>query len=173
MKAVLDACVIFPTVLRELLIGVAAKGLYEPLWSERILREWALAVRKFGLEAQVEAETQALLMRAAFPRAMVREQPAIEGRILLPDQNDHHVLADLIVTFNAKDFPRHVLAEEGIARRDPDSLLWELWSHHPGEVGEVVHDVHATAERLAGEKLPLKALLKRAKLPKLAKAMGL
>ncbi len=180
MKAVLDACVIFPTVLRELLVGVAAKGLYEPLWSERILREWALAVRKFGPQAQVEAETQALFMKAAFPRAMVREQPAIEGRVLLPDQNDHHVLAvaiaahaDLIVTFNVKDFPRHVLAEEGIARRDPDSLLWELWSRHPGEIGEVVHGVHATAERLAGETLPLKALLKRAKLPKLAKAMGL
>ena len=179
MKAVLDACVIFPTVLREILIGVAAKGLYEPLWSDRILREWVLALRKFGPEAQVEAEAQAVLMRAAFPRAMVREQPGIEARVLLPDLNDTHVLAvavaahaDCIVTFNARDFPRHVLAEEGIARRDPDSLLWELWSHHPDEVAEVVREVHATAERLAGEVLPMKALLKRAQLPKLAKAMG-
>ena len=179
MKAVLDACVIFPTLLREILIGVAAKGLYEPLWSDRILREWVLALRKFGPEAQVEAEVQAALMRVAFPRAMVREQPDIEGRLLLPDLNDHHVLAvaiaghaDCIVTFNARDFPRHVLADEGIARRDPDGLLWELWSHHPGEVGAVVREVHATAERMAGQGLPLKALLKRAQLPKLAKAMA-
>ena len=179
MKAVLDACVIFPTVLREVLIGVAAKGLYQPLWSDRILREWVLALRKFGPEAQAEAEAQAVLMKAGFPRAMVREQPTIESRVLLPDLNDHHVLAvaiaghaDCIVTFNARDFPRHVLAEEGIERRDPDSLLWELWSHHPGEVGAVVREVHATAERLAGAVLPLKALLKRAQLPKLAKAMG-
>ena len=179
MKAVLDACVIFPTVLREILIGVAAKGLYEPLWSDRILREWVLALRKFGPEAQAEGEAQAVLIKAAFPRATIREQPSIEGRVLLPDLNDHHVLAvaiaghaDCIVTFNARDFPRHVLAEEGIARRDPDSLLWELWSQHPGEVGAVVRRVHATAERLAGQALPLKALLKRAQLPKLAKAMG-
>ena len=179
MKAVLDACVIFPTVLREILLGVAAKGLYQPLWSDRILREWVLALRKFGPEAQAEGEVQAALLKAGFPRAMVREQPAIEGRLLLPDLNDHHVLAvaiaghaDSIVTFNARDFPRHALAEEGIERRDPDSLLWELWSHHPGEVGLVVREVHATAERLAGEVLPLKALLKRAQLPKLAKAMG-
>jgi predicted nucleic acid-binding protein len=178
MKAVLDACVIFPTVLREILVGVAAKGLYEPLWSDRILREWVLAVRKFGPEAQVLAEGQSVLMKAAFPRACVREQPNIEVRVLLPDANDHHVLAiaiaahaDCIVTFNAKDFPRHVLAEEGIERRDPDSLLWQLWSHHPGEVTEVVMAVHATAERLSGQDLPLKALLKRAQLPKLAKAI--
>ncbi|MGB3315526.1 MAG: PIN domain-containing protein, partial [Albidovulum sp.] len=28
MKAVLDACVLYPTVLREVLIGVAKAGLY-------------------------------------------------------------------------------------------------------------------------------------------------
>ena len=178
MRAVLDACVIYPSVLRDILIGVAAKGLYQPFWSDRILREWVLATQKLGPGAMVQAEGEAALMRSAFPRAMVREQPSIEARVLLPDANDHHVLAvaiaahaDCIVTFNAKDFPRHVLAEEGIDRRDPDSLLWELWSHHPGEVTEVVMGFHATAERMAGQALPLKALLKRAQLPKLAKAM--
>ncbi len=178
MKAVLDACVIFPTVLREILLGVAAKGLYEPLWSDRILREWVLALRKFGPQAQAEGEVQALHLQAAFPKAQIRAQPDIEARLLLPDPDDRHVLAvamvahaDCIVTFNAKDFPRHVLAEEGIARRDPDGFLWEMFSHHPAEVGAVVRDVHATAERISGQALPLKALLKRAKLPKLAKAM--
>ena len=179
MRAVLDACVIFPTVLREILLGVAAKGLYQPLWSERILREWMLALRKLGPEAQAGAEVQAALMRVAFPRAMVAEQAGIARRLLLPDPGDIHVLAvaiaghaDLIVTFNARDFPRHVLAEEGIARRDPDGLLWELWSSHPQEVAEVVAGVHEVAERLAGQAVPLKALMKRAQLPKLAKAMA-
>ena len=31
-KILLDACVLYPTVLREILIGVAARGLYRPLW---------------------------------------------------------------------------------------------------------------------------------------------
>ena len=178
MNAGLDACVILPPVRREILSGVARAGLYEPLWSDRILREWVLALRKFGPEAVVQAEGQAALLRADFPRALIAERPMIEARLLLPDRNDLHVLAvaitghaDHIVTFNARDFPRHVLAEEGIGRRDPDSLLWELWSHHPGEVAGVVSEVHATAERLAGQVLPLKALLKRAQLPKLAKAL--
>ncbi len=178
MRAVLDACVIYPTVLREILIGVAALGLYQPYWSDRILREWVLATQKLGPGAVAQATGEAAQMKAAFPRALIREQPEIEARVLLPDANDHHVLAvaiaahaDCIVTFNARDFPRHVLAEEGIARRDPDSLLWELWSHHPDAVGGVVRAVHATAQRMAGQDLPLKSLMKRAQLPKLAKAM--
>ena len=178
MRAVLDACVIFPTLLREILIGVAAAGLYEPIWSERILREWVLATGKLGALAQMQAEAEAVVLQAKYPKAMMREQPAVERRLLLPDANDRHVLAvaiashaDFIVTFNAKDFPRHVLADDGIARRDPDSLLWELWSHQPDVVAGIVAGVHAEAERLSGAALPLKALLKRAQLPKLGKAL--
>ncbi|MEO6300250.1 MAG: PIN domain-containing protein [Paracoccaceae bacterium] len=179
MKAVLDACVIFPTVLREILLGVAKVGLYEPLWSERILREWVLATSKLGPVAQLQAEGETAVLKSQFPKAMLRDQPDIERRLLLPDPDDRHVLAvaiaghaDCIVTFNAKDFPRHALADEGIDRRDPDSLLWELWSGQPDKVAKVVTEVHATAERMAGQDLPLKALLKRAQLPKLGKALG-
>ena len=178
MRAVLDACVLYPTVLRELLLGVAARGLYEPQWSDRILREWVLATAKLGPVAQAMAEGDAALVRAAFPRASVREQPSIEARLALPDPNDVHVLAvaiaghaDAIVTFNAVDFLRPVLADEGIERRDPDGFLWELWSRHPAEVGAVVAAVHAKAEAMAGKALPLRAFLKRAQLWRLGKAL--
>ncbi len=179
MRAVLDACVLYPTVLREILLGVAARGLYEPLWSDRILREWTRAADKIGPGAMVQAEGEAVLARAAFPRATLREQPNIEARVSLPDPNDEHVLAvaiaghaDAIVTFNAQDFPRPVLAEFGIDRRDPDGFLWELWSRNPAEVAAVVAQVQATAERLSGQDWPVRKLLKKAQLPKLGKALG-
>lgn len=179
MKAVLDACVLYPTVLREILMGCAAAGLFTPLFSDRILREWTRATAKLGAAQQAGAEGEAALLRATFPQALVREQPGIEARLLLPDPNDVHVLAvaiaahaDCIVTFNAADFPRHVLAEEGLDRRDPDGFLWELWSHHPDAVGGVVAQVHATACRLAEEDFSVKSLLKRAKLNRLAKAVS-
>lgn len=178
MKAVLDACVLFPTVLREILLGVAAAGLYEPVMSDRILREWTRATAKLGPVAQAMAEGEAALVRAAFPRAVVREQPGIEARLLLPDPNDVHVLAvaiaghaDAIVTFNAQDFPGHVLAAEGLTRRDPDGFLWELWSRGPDEVGGVVEAVRAKAELLSGEPMALKTLLKRSRLNRLSKAL--
>lgn len=178
MRVVLDACVLYPTVLREILMGCALAGLYEPVVSERLLREWVLATAKLGPAQQAIATGEAAMLRAQFPKAMVREQPGIEARLLLPDPNDVHVLAvaigghaDGIVTFNAADFPRHVLAEEGITRRDPDGFLWELWSGAPEAVGRVVDAVHAKARALSGETFSRKSLLKRVRLNRLAKAM--
>ena len=178
MRAALDACVLFPTVLREILLGVAQAGVYEPIFSDRILQEWVRATAKLGPVAQMQAEGDALLARTNFPRAMVREQPGIQSRLMLPDPDDLHVLAiaiaghaDCIVTFNAQDFPRHVLAAEGLERRDPDGFLWQLWSDQPEKVAAVVARVHATAEQMAGQPIALKSLLKRAHLPKLAKAL--
>lgn len=178
MRAVLDACVLYPPVLRDLLLGMAEAGLYEPKWSERILEEWARATVKLGPAAEAQARGVAVLMREVFPRAMVAAAPGVEARLVLPDPNDTHVLAvavaggaDAIVTFNAADFPRHVLAGEGVQRRDPDGFLWELWSGDPERAGAVIARVHARAEEMAGGPVSLKALLKRASLPRLAKAV--
>ena len=178
MRAVLDACVLYPPVLRDLLLGCAEAGLYEPKWSDRILEEWARATVKLGPAAEMQARGVAVVMREVFPRATVAAAPGIEGRLVLPDPNDAHVLAvaiasgaDAIVTFNAQDFPRHVLAAEGLDRRDPDGFLWELWSGDPSRAGAVIARVHARAEEMAGGPVSLKALLKRASLPRLAKAV--
>ena len=178
-KAVLDACVLYPTILREILQGAAEAGLYQPVFSERILREWVLATAKLGPDAPAIAEGEAAMLRTAFPRALIREAPQIEARLLLPDPNDVHVLAtaiasgaDAIVTFNAQDFPGHILAAEGITRRDPDGFLWELQSRHPETMALVVEAVRAKAEAISGQPQPLKPLLKRARLYRLGKAMG-
>ena len=48
MRVLLDACTLYPTVMREILIGVARAGYYTPLWSDRILEEWARAAARFG-----------------------------------------------------------------------------------------------------------------------------
>jgi predicted nucleic acid-binding protein len=179
MKAVLDACVLYPTVLRELLQGAGEAGLYQPVFSERILKEWVLATAKLGPGVPALAAVEAAALRAALPRALVPPHPEIEARLLLPDPNDRHVLAsaiasgaDAIVTFNAQDFPGHVLAGEGITRRDPDGFLWELQSRDPGAMAKIVEGVRAKAEAISGQPMPLKTLLKRARLYKLAKALG-
>lgn len=178
-RAVLDACVLYPTVLREILQGAAVSGLYQPVFSDRILREWVLATAKLGPEVPAIAEGEAALLRAAFPRALIRERPEIEARLHLPDPNDVHVLAtaiasgaDAIVTFNAQDFPGHVLAAEGITRRDPDGFLWELQSRQPDAMAAVVEQVRAKAEAISGQPVALKPLLKRARLFRLGKAMA-
>lgn len=179
MRVVLDACVLYPTVLREILLGLAREGLYEPVWSERILREWVLATARIGPEARVLAEGEAALARAGFPRALQEGRPEIEARLSLPDVNDIHVLAvaiaahaDAILTFNAQDFPRPVLAEWHIERRDPDGFLWEMHSRRPAEVAAVVEAVRAKAERLSGQPMPVRALAKRLRLHRFARALA-
>lgn len=179
MKAVLDACVLYPTVLREILQGAGEAGLFQPVFSDRILREWVLATAKLGPEAPALAAGEAALLRAAFPRGLVRERPEIEARLTLPDPNDVHVLAtavasgaDVIITFNAQDFPGHVLASEGIVRRDPDGFLWEMQSRHPEAMARIVETVRARAEAISGQPVALKGLLKRARLYRLGKALG-
>ncbi len=179
MKALLDACVLYPTVLREVLIGVARAGLYTPLWSDRILEEWARATVKLGPGAEAIARGEIAVLRSEFPGAAVLPRTGLEARLHLPDPADIHVLAaaiaggaDLIVTSNAQDFPRHVLAAEGLRRMDPDEFLRALHDKAPAAVAEAVQTVRARAEAMSGEPQPVRALLKRARLPRLGKLLG-
>ena len=179
MRAVLDACVLYPTVLREMLIGAAEAGLYVPLWSARILEEWARATRKLGPAEETFARGEIAALRAAFPGAEVAPRAGLEARLHLPDENDIHVLAaaiaggaDAIITLNRADFPGGTLAGEGLERRDPDGFLWQLWSHHPEALAEVARAVQARAEAALGAPQPLRALMKRARLPRLGKALA-
>jgi predicted nucleic acid-binding protein len=179
LKLTLDACVLFSTVMREVLLAVAAQGLFLPLWSDRIMGEWQRAAARFGPQAEAEALAAIARAQNGFPMARIKPQPGLEARLHLPDDNDIHVLAtaiaghaDAIVTLNAKDFPRGTLQAEGLDRRDPDGVLWELWSYHPEQVEAALERVRATASRLSGEEKALKPLLKRAKLTRLAKAIS-
>ena len=179
MRAVLDACVLYPTVLREILIGAARAGLYRPLWSARILEEWARAAARRNPVDETFARGEIALLRAEFPKAEIAAQPGLESRLHLPDENDIHVLAaaiaghaDAIVTSNRADFPRGTLAGEGLERRDPDGFLWQLLSEHPEQMRAITETVRAEAERLSGQPQPIRALMKRARLPRFGKALA-
>jgi predicted nucleic acid-binding protein len=179
VKALLDTNVLYPTVMREILLGCAVAGLYAPLWSPRILDEWRHVAARHGPADAALTEGEIVRLKARFPRAEVRPNAADEARLHLPDAADVHVLAaaiagsaDVIVTQNRADFPRGLLAEEGVERTDADAFLWRLWSDDPDAVARVVEGVRAEAERLSGEAWPVRRLLKKAHLPRLAKALA-
>lgn len=179
MKALLDTCVIYPTVMRQMLLGAARASAFTPLWSARIIAEWQRAAIKLCADGIAQAGAEAALIGAAWPGAEVTWQPSLEARLWLPDPADTHVLAaaiagsaDIIVTLNAKDFPRQILAEEGLSRTDPDALLHGFWQAKPDMMQQVGADVLAEARRLGGDDWTMRALLKKARLPRLAKALG-
>ncbi|MEO0751520.1 MAG: PIN domain-containing protein [Pseudomonadota bacterium] len=178
MKVLLDTCVIYPTVMREMLLAVAGQGLFQPLWSARIIEEWQRAASKLGPDGVVQAGAEAVLLARDWPQAEVTWPVALEARLWLPDPADVHVLAaaiagsaDVIVTVNAKDFPRGILAEEGVSRADPDAFLMGLHAAHPDHVRRAAEQVLARANALSGEVWEMRALFKKARLPRLGKAL--
>ncbi len=178
MKLVLDTCVLYPTVMREMLLGAAGTGAFTPLWSARILEEWRRAALKLGPVGAAQAEAEIAMLRAAWPDAEITWPPSLETRLWLPDAADVHVLAaavaasaDGIVTVNARDFPRGTLSDEGLFRSDPDTLLTGFHAADAPAIQTVALRVQSEAERLSGKPWPLRALLKKARLPRLGKAL--
>ncbi len=178
MKALLDACVLYPTVQREVLLKTAAKGCFTPLWSNRILEEWRRATARLGPLAMAQAEGEIALIRGFWPDASVEPRKGDEARLYLPDPNDVHVLAaaiagsaSVLITENAKDFPRGTLHEEGIRRDTPDHFLTSLFVQFPREIRAACDEVWEEAQRMDGCPSTQRAMLKKTRLPKLAKAI--
>ena len=72
---------------------------------------------------------------------------------------------------NAADFPRGVLAGEGVVRIDPDHFLLSLWERDRAAVDWVSALVAAEATRLSGEDWSPRRLMKRGRLWRLAKVL--
>lgn len=177
MRVLLDANVLFPPVLREILLGVADAGHYDPLWSARILEEWARATRRLPPDAEPLARAAAERMRARWPGAEVAPDPGLEATLALPDPADRHVLAaaiageaDLLVTRNLGDFPGRTLARRGLRAEPPDAFLIGLLDGG-ADLAPLIERARAGAEALSGRPRALRPLLKRAGLPRLGKRL--
>ncbi len=131
ISALLDACVLYPARLRDLLLSLAAADLFEPKWSEMIHEEWItnlLANRPDLTRQQLEQTRDA--MNRAFPDASVYGFEPLMPALVLPDPDDRHVLAAaiharaaFIITVNLKDFPPAALIPHGIEAAHPDDFV--------------------------------------------------
>ena len=133
--AVLDACVLYPPSLRDLLMWLATVGVYEARWTEEIHAEWTrnvLADHPDVTQAQLDRTRR--LMSVAVPKGLISGYEAHIPALSLPDANDRHVLAaaieasaTVIVTFNLSDFPAATLEAYGIEPLHPDVFLSALF----------------------------------------------
>lgn len=133
----LDANVLYASLLRDLLLRLAAEGVCRVHWSAEVQQEWCTHLIAAGYSEAVLARTQ-MRMNAAFPQAQVEGHQALISQLTLPDPADRHVLAaalhagvSILVTFNLRDFPADTLARYGVVPLHPDVLLTTLLKQAP------------------------------------------
>jgi len=133
-RVFLDACVLANYAVTDLLLRLAEHPRqYLPVWSQEVLDEtYRTHTQKLGWPEEIATSFQKALLEN-FPEAMSSGYehllPAVDN-----DPKDQHVLAaavharaQVILTFNLKDFPAESLAPWGIEARHPQAYLETLY----------------------------------------------
>jgi predicted nucleic acid-binding protein len=151
---VLDACVLWPNSLRDTLLRLAeTPRLYTPQWTDTI---WEEVLRNLTARRGLTSEqTDHLLsqVKEHFPEAFVTGYEPLIG-LMSNDPKDRHVVAaavrtnaQVIVTFNLKDFPPAALSEWGIEAQHPDDFLLYQYDLNPTVVISKLHEQAANIGR--------------------------
>ena len=139
--AVYDACVLYPNLLRSLLMDLALTDLYRARWSSDIHDEWIRNVREDRPDIPEEKLLRVRdLMDSHVRDALVTGYEGLIPGLPLPDPDDRHVLAaaircsaSVIVTFNLNDFPPDVLEPYEVDAQHPDDFISNLIDLHPNQ----------------------------------------
>lgn len=173
-SALLDACVLVPSTLRDLLLQLGTTSAYRPLWSERIESEVERTILRYresrGYDPQESRSYVTRLrrqMNEALPDARIEGWESFEDAVPIgPDPNDRHVVAaavagraDVIVTLNLKDFCEAVLPN-GVVVQHPDEFLLDLLDLNPALVMDSLEEVAKRSGR-KGPKWTIQDLLER------------
>jgi predicted nucleic acid-binding protein len=179
MMYVLDTCVLFPTVVRNILLKLALSGEFQPVWSQNIIEEWIWSSKKNGMISTESAKVEIMQTKLIFPNSLWNLEEINNIDYWLPDLDDIHVLALAIqskskgiITFNKKDFPNSILGKYDLFSVTPDQFILEIFKVDSNLVFKICNseldDINKTFEK----KFTLKSLLKKAHLPKLAKVIS-
>lgn len=152
---VLDSCVLYPVVIRDLLLTLAALDAFEPRWTEAILDEMTrnvLADHSTIDPAHFEAGSVGA-MRRAFPAASVNGYEHLIDRMDNHPKDRHvaaaavHVGATAVVTYNVRDFDSEVLRQNGVAIVTPPQLVGQLVDDDPSVVSVAIRAMAARKRR--------------------------
>lgn len=110
--AVLDACVLYPAPLRDVLLSLGRAGLYHARWTNQIHNEWTRNLRAQRPDITDDKLNRTRdLMNMAIPDCLIENYEVLIDKIHLPDPDDRHVVAaavfghaDAIVTFKSERF---------------------------------------------------------------------
>ena len=144
-----DACVLFPNVLRDLLMELATRDLYRAKWTNEIHDEWIRNVHQRKGIPLDKLNRIKEKMNEHVRDSLVTDYHWIIPNLNLPDPGDRHVLAaaikskaEVIVTANLKDFPRSELERHDIEAQHQDTFISNLIDLDSLAVIEAVKTCH-------------------------------
>src|SRR5262249_31133667 len=117
-----DANIFYSILMTDLILSLGEAGLYRPRWTNEIHEEWIRSV----LEDQPQRTPEPLERRRAFMDQaigydLIENYERHKEGLVLQDPDDRHVLAaaieagaEILLTYNLRDFPESVLAPYGI-----------------------------------------------------------
>ena len=151
LTALLDANVLYPAPVRDILLQLAVDDLMGAKWTADIHREWIAALlRKEPHRDRAALERTRNLMDRATRDCLVTGYETLIPSLNLPDPDDRHVLAaaivgrcDVIITCNLRDFPETAVARYGIAVQHPDEFLSNQLDMMPAPFCEAVRKIRA------------------------------
>ncbi|MGH9833019.1 MAG: PIN domain-containing protein [Blastocatellia bacterium] len=150
-----DANVLYSILMTDLILSLGEAGLFRPRWTAEIHEEWIRNV----LEDQPDRKREELERRRAFMDQAINHD-LIEGyehhipNLNLPDPDDRHVLAaaieagaEIVLTYNLRDFPAGVLTAYGVSALHPDEFLCRQMAAEPILVMEVIEEMRVKRKR--------------------------
>ncbi len=128
--AVIDTNVLAAALKRNIVLSLAARGLFRPCWSARTIdAEFERALVNMGVPPD-KARRQRDNVLNAFPEGRINEDLALTASLALPDPDDVHVFsaaihrrAAVIVTDNLSDFPAQALRPYEIEPISADGFI--------------------------------------------------
>jgi len=145
-RVVLDANVLFPAPLRDVLLAAAAHGWIEVRWTERILRETLGSLVRTGWLAEDDAPRLRRRLERACPSAPVTGYEHLEAGLRNAPEDRHvaaaalHAGASLVITRNLRDFRK---LPPGLRAQAPDALLRGLLRERPAEMARLLRALGA------------------------------
>ena len=153
---------------------LALTGLFRAKWSATIHEEWIRNVLKARPDLRREQlERTRTLMDAHVQDCLVEGYESLTESLELPDLNDRHVFAaaiigkaDLIITFNLKDFPSTALEPYHITAQHPDRFIVGLMDTAFDEVIAAVKRHRASLKNPPKSVTDYLSIMERQGLPK-------
>jgi predicted nucleic acid-binding protein len=168
-----DANIFYSILMTDLVLSLGEAGLYRPRWTDEIHEEWIRSVlRDQPQRTREQLERRRALMDRAIDHDLIENYQRHIVDINIPDPNDRHVLAaaieagaEILLTYNLRDFPNSKVAMYGVTVIHPDNLLGELIAEESKTVLSVIEEMRLKRQRPEISQLQLLESFSRLNIP--------